>query len=208
MRTCIRTGPERVRHPQTVAGVKTDCYVTILRDMRRFVDSKGGSHVELWQGESGFPSWFPANHWLYDEGFCKEGWQSQANQAKWLLRRFVTDRRAGLAVSSFYQAADISRHYSMATTTQKHPAEHGILNGWTYAPKMSYYALGHYNALLAALAPKEPVLVDLLRGGVYTVESSCRDSRDPSAAGRVTYANLPLVDYPLLLADRSLVPAR
>ena len=262
--------PERVRHPQTVAGIQTDFFVPIMRDVRRFIDSKGGSHVELWQGESGFPSWFPQNHWLYDKGFCQEGWQSQANQAKWLLRRFVTDRRAGLAVSSFYQAADISRHYSMATTTQRHPAEHGILNGWTYAPKMSYYALGHYNALLAtaahdesvevslsvpkgagaetaatafraadgkplflyyaafdfsksyvgcsyrarlnaalavpaALAPREPVLVDLLRGGVYAVESCGREDRDPPAGCRATYTNLPLVDYPLLLADRSAV---
>ena len=254
--------PERVRHPQILAGVETDDYVSILRDMRRFVDSKGGSHVELWQGESGFPSWFPQDHWLYDKGFCQEGWQSQANQAKWLLRRFVTDRRAGLAISSFYHAADISRHYSMATTTQRHPAEHGILNGWTYKPKMSYYALGHYNALLAtaahdesvevslsvpkgagagtvamafraadgnplflyyaafdfsktyvgcsyrarlnavlavpaALAPKEPVLVDLLRGGVYAIGNVRRDGET------VVFEGLPLVDYPLAIAERS-----
>ena len=152
--------------------------------------------------------------------------------------------------------ADISRHYSMALTTQKHPAEHGIVNGWTYKPKMSCHAFAHYNALLAtakydesvtvsvtpaldagaptvatafraadgkplflyyaafdfsgsytgtcytarcdaklsvpsALAPKDPVLVDMLRGGVYSVSS---------------FAKLPLVDYPLILADRPQVP--
>ena len=42
-----------------------------------------------------------------------------------------------------------------------------------------------------ALAPKDPVLVDMLRGGVYSVSS---------------FAKLPLVDYPLILADRSQVP--
>ena len=253
--------PERLRHEQRVATESTDDYVAILRDMRKFIDSKGGSHVEIWQGESGFPSWFPESHCLYPRGVCKEGWQSQANQAKWMLRRYVTDRRAGIARSSFYQMADISRHYSMSNITRKHPAEHGILNGWTYKPKMSYYAFGNYNALLATakydasvetsvspssdggaptvsaafrsadgspfflyytafdfslsytgacytarcdakltvpsqLAPKNPVLVDMLRGGVYEVSSRIE------ANGNVTFEGLPLVDYPLVLADR------
>ena len=256
--------PERLRHQQKIAAESTDDFVDILRDMRRFIDSKGGSHVEIWQGESGFPSWFPNSHWLYPKGVCKEGWQSQANQAKWMLRRFITDRRAGIVRSSFYQMADISRHYSMATTTQKHPAEHGILNGWTYEPKMSYFAFGHWNAIFAAsrydesssarlevpsgagaktfspvfrmadgspfvayyagfdfsrsyegksyaartdaalsmpsaLAPKDPVLVDMLRGGVYAVASR------KAEGDKVTFSGLPLVDYPLVLAERASV---
>ena len=254
-------------------------YLARIRGVREFIDKHGGRRVELWQGESGFPSWFPAGHFLYGKkrGVCKEGWQSQANQAKWLLRRFVTDRRAGIARSSFFQMADISRHYSMATVTKKHPAEHGIVNGWTYKPKMSCRAFGNYNALLAtakhdgsikvsltpssdagapavatafraadgkplflyyaafdfsgsytgtcytarcdaklsvpaALAPKEPVLVDMLRGGVYSASSCGRAGARPSQLdnGRpahcndcVTFSNLPLVDYPLVLADRS-----
>ena len=175
--------------------------------------------------------------------------------------------------------ADISRHYSMALTTQKHPAEHCIVNGWTYKPKMSCRAFGNYNALLAtarhdvsvavsvapasdagaptvattfraangaplflyytaydfsgsytgtcytarcdakltvpaALAPKDPVLVDMLRGGVYAVavdgRAGARPFRDRHASGdeRVTFANLPLVDYPLVLCDRSAVKFR
>ena len=31
----------------------------------------------------------------------------------------------------------------------EHPAEHGIMNGWTYEQKMSYYAMSNWNALLA-----------------------------------------------------------
>ena len=252
--------PERLRHAQKVATESTDDYVAVLNDMRAFIDAKGGKHVEIWQGEAGFPSWFPESHWLYPRGVCKAGWQSQANQAKWMLRRFVTDRRAGIARSSFYQMADISRHYSMSNITRKHPAEHGILNGWTYQPKMSYHAFGNYNALLATakydasvgtsvspssdggvptvsaafrtangspiflyytafdfsgnytgtcytarcdaeltvpakIAPQNPVLVDMLRGGVYEVSSRIEVN------GTVTFAGLPLVDYPLVLAD-------
>ena len=247
-------------------------FLARTRDARAFIDARGGRHVEIWQGESGYPSWFPAKHWLYgkNKDVCREGWQSQANQAKWLLRRFVTDRRAGIVRSSFFQMADVSRHYSMATVTKKHPAEHGIVNGWTYRPKMSCAAFGHYNALLAtakhdasakvslapeadggaptvaaafraadgsplflyyaafdfsgsytgtcytarcdakltvpsALAPKDPVLVDMLRGGVYAVAVDGRAGAQPSRDGTVTFDGLPLVDYPLVLADRAAV---
>ena len=150
----------------------------------------------------------------------------------------------------------------MATTTQKHPAEHGILNGWTYEPKMSYHAFGNWNAIFATskydesvsvkldvpsgagaktftsvfrmadgtpfvayyagfdfsrayegkcyaartdavlavpaeIAPKDPVLVDMLRGGVYSVSSRKADG------DFVTFSGLPLVDYPLVLASRA-----
>ena len=256
--------PESIRPKWRIATCDSIDYVTVLKEVRAFIDAHGGKHLEIWQGEAGFASWFPENHQLWVPGICKEGWQSQANQAKWLLRRFITDRRAGIARSSFFQMADISRHYSMATVTKKHPAEHGIVNGWTYKPKMSYWAFGHYNALLAtarhdesvavsltpaadagaptvattfrtpgdaplfiyytafdfsgnytgtcytarcdakltlpaALAPKDPVLVDMLRGGVYAVSNRLRLQE----GDHVTFSGLPLVDYPLLVADRS-----
>ncbi len=255
--------PENFRGQQRVASKGTEpAYVKGIADMRAFIDAHGGRHVAIWQGESGFPSWFPKNHWLFPRGVCKAGWQSQANQAKWLLRRWLTDRRAGQQVSSFYHTSDIVSHYSMSHTTQAHPAEHGIVDGWTHEPKMSYYALGHYNALFAtawpdasvdvaltpsadqgvkttaclfrdaagrplflyytpfnfaqnyqgkcyaprtdatlsvpeALAPRQPVLVDMLRGGVYALANSRREN------GRVIFTGLPLTDYPLVLTDRA-----
>ena len=258
--------PEAYRHSQTLAKIDPKrSFVAAQRAVRKIIDENGGRHIEIWQGEAGYPSWLHKDHWLFAKGVCQHGWQSQANQAKWLLRRFLTDRRAGFARTSFYQACDISRLYSMATITRPHPAEHGVLNGWTYEPKMSYYAFGHYNALFAtarvdetvpvtvtpetdadnpvqtvafrtaegalrfvyyvpadygetyvgkgyrartdatltlpaAVAPKDPVLVDPLRGGVYSV------GRVRAADGSVVYADLPLVDYPLVLADRTTVP--
>ena len=258
--------PERLRSPYAPPdGPETDDFVLAAQAEREFMDAHGGRHVEFWNGESGCPSWFHANHWLFPTGVCQEGWQSQANQAKWLLRRFVTDRRAGFARSSFYQTADISRVYSMGIMTRPHPAEHGILNGWTYAPKMSYRAFGHYNALLATAtndatlpvvlspeadgetptvaaafrtadgaplflyyaafdfsgnylgscyaarldatltvpadaAPAHPVLVDMLRGGVYSVASRT------TADGTASFSGLPLTDYPLVLMDADDVP--
>ena len=256
--------PEIIKRVQKLPSGETTDYITALKYVRSFIDAHGGKHVDIWQGESGFPSWFPENHQAWVPGVCKEGWQSQANQAKWLLRRFVTDRRAGIVRTSFFQMADISRQYSMATLTKKHPAEHGIVNGWTYKPKMSYWAFENYNSLLAtarhddsvavslapaadagaptvattfrtptgdplfiyytafdfsgnytgicytarcdakltvpaALAPKDPVLVDMLRGDVYSVANRTKDG------GSVTFPGLPLVDYPIVVADRSQV---
>ena len=259
--------PESYRGQQQVATLGEEPnFVHEMAWVRNFFDTHGAKHVELWQGESGFPSWFPKGHWLFPKGVCQEGWQSQSNQAKWLLRRWLTDRRAGIAVSSFYQASDIVRRYSMGVTTRPHPAEHGVLNGWTHEPKMSYFALGHYNAIFATatydsttavrLSPEEdasvktlafamrcnrgkgtaatyfvyytpfdisqsytghvyaartdavltvsrqcalrdPVLVDMLRGGVYAV--SYRSDQDDT----VVYFGLPLTDYPLVLTERT-----
>ena len=263
--------PELYRGQQrvTTRGQEPD-FVREMAWVRDFMDTHGAKHVEFWQGESGFPSWFPNSHWLFPRGVCQEGWQSQANQAKWLLRRWLTDRRAGFARSSFFQACDITRHYSMATTTQKHPAEHGVLNGWTKEPKMSYYALANWNTLFASAtydatvpvtvspvtdagvqtkgfaftrtisqsqqsnnlflvyyapfdfslsytgkvyrartdaqvavpveqAPKDPVLVDLLRGGVYTVPAGVHEGE------QIVFKGLPLVDYPLVLIAREAI---
>ena len=253
------TKPEILRNPYVAPdGTEIRDFVLAARAEREFVDAHGGRHVEFWNGESGMPSWFPAKHWLFDDGVCQEGWQSQANQAKWLLRRFATDRMAGFARSSLFQAADISRHYAMAMKVQTHPAEHGLLNGWTYEPKMSCHAMGHWNALLAtaafdpgiavsfspvedagtrtvaaafraangsplflywaafdiggnytgscyearrdaaltvpaAIAPKKPVLVDLLRGGVYAIGNARREG------DTAVFEGLPLTDYPLAI---------
>ena len=239
-------------------------YVEAMKWSRAFIDAHGGSHVELWQGESGYPTRFKERHWLFypNSASCRDGWRSEANQAKWLLRRFAIDRICGLARSSFYQMADISRQYAMGISTQTVVPTHGLLDGWTYEPRMSYRAFANWNALLAtaksdagaavslapaedagaktvaaalrtedgrtlfiywcafdfsysyvgkcykgrrdaaltvpaALAPKEPVLVDLLRGGVYVIGNVRRDGET------VVFEGLPLVDYPLAIAERS-----
>lgn len=57
-------------------------------------------------------------------------------------------------------------------------------------------------AVPEAVAPEDPVLVDLLRGGVYAVASGRREGN------RTVFAGLPLVDYPLVLAPRAAVPLK
>lgn len=229
--------------------------------LREAFDTAGGTSVELWQGEAGYPSWVPKNHWLFGKKNLP-GITSQANQAKWILRRFATDFRAHLARSSIFQAVDIVRGYKMSHTTQRWPARHGLIDGFTYTRKAAWWAMGHWNAVMAgtecddaakvdvasgcaekdalpqpvgcvfrgpdgarilyylpvefdaqfpgamtarvtvsaADAPKEAVVVDLLRGGVYDVAG--RVVKD----GRVTFTDLPITDYPVVLAERSRLP--
>lgn len=102
--------------------------------LRRTLDENGGRKVELRQGESGYASWFPENHWL---GVYVT--ESERNQAVWMLRRYFTDLSLGMTRSTFFQTVDMmGREYRLSNVTRKNPARHGILNGLTYTPKLSY----------------------------------------------------------------------
>lgn len=102
-----------------------------ISNLRRTLDRYGHKTCEIWQGESGFPSWFPENHFYHP---TKQG--SEHQQAVWMLRRFFLDMQAGMKMSSYFQMADMwEKAYEMARKTQKKPAAQGIVNGLTYTPK-------------------------------------------------------------------------
>ena len=140
--------PEMARGEQRDPNGRLWDYEGQIAALKAIFAKEGRPQVEIWQAESGFPSWFKANHWLL--GKNPEGYGCQEWQAKWLLRRYLTDRRAGCDSTSFYACADICRVYSMAMTTQTHPAEHGLLDSRRgYVRKASHRALSVYNATLA-----------------------------------------------------------
>ncbi len=113
--------------------------------LRRLLDENGGKNVALWQGEAGFPSWFPAGHWLPPYVL-----ESERNQAVWMLRRYFIDFSNGIQISSFFQMADMmGKEYKMSNVTRKNPARHGILNGLTYTPKLSYGTMRNLSALFS-----------------------------------------------------------
>ena len=109
--------------------------------LRRTLDSSGGSHVELWQGEGGYASCFPEKHWLPPYVL-----KSERNQAVWMLRRYFMDFSSGLKVSSFFQMADMTNNYQTGDKVRKNPAQHGILDGVDYTPKLSYRTMQHLTA--------------------------------------------------------------
>ncbi len=127
-------------------------YRAHVEAIRRAFRAAGAGHVELWQGESGFASWFPENHWLHPSVL-----ESERNQAVWQLRRYVLDMSLGMQRSSFFQAVDMmGKDYVMGDTTRKNPARHGILNGVTYTPKLSYYTFQRLATLFdGGTAPAE-----------------------------------------------------
>lgn len=151
-------------------GVSWD-FTGQIAAVRELFAEAGNPQVEIWQAEAGFPSWFKANHWLI--GKNREGFGCEEWQAKWLLRRFLCDRRAGCASTSFYAGADICRSYSMATLTQAHPAEHGLLDSRRgYVRKASHRAMSVYNATLA-----EATFVSTRKVGEVIVDEYERNGR-------------------------------
>ena len=114
-------------------------YPKFVASLRRIIDENGGKHVELWQGEAGFPSWFPPVHPQLEPYV----FESEHNQAIWMLRRYFTDIALGMKKSSFFQMADMMSVYKMGNATKKNPARHGILDGVNYQPKLSYKTMQH-----------------------------------------------------------------
>lgn len=103
--------------------------------LRKMLDTRGMQHVELWQGEGGYPSWAYKGRWLAPETGC----DSERSQAVWQLRRFFLDVYNGIKLSSFFMMADVwEKPYAKAVEVLEKPAAHGILNGLTYTPKKSY----------------------------------------------------------------------
>lgn len=136
------TAPEHLMHWDAKMS-----YVEAIEAIRRGFAANGAPAVEVWNGESGYNYWFPKNHWLYGN---KEEICSAGAPAKWLLRRFLTDRRAGCARSSFFQIVDMVKPYAKSSTVWKRPPRGGLLDGDDYTPRMSWYALRNYNALFPA----------------------------------------------------------
>lgn len=136
-------------------------YANEVAALRRLLDTHGGAHVKLWQGESGYASHFPPGHWLHPTVL-----DSERNQAKWLLRRFVTDQRAGMERTSFFQMVDMTaRPYQMGATTNTDPARHGILHGGSYEPKEAYYAIRNYAAVFDADTVRADLYASVTFGG-------------------------------------------
>lgn len=114
-------------------------YDMIVKTYKRQFAAAGAPNIKIWQGESGYPSWSPKNHWL--RTYVKD---SELNQAKWLLRRYLTDFGNGIEKSSFFQMVDLgAKIYKMARLTQAKPARHGLVDAFEFKPKLSHNALSH-----------------------------------------------------------------
>ena len=136
---------------------------------RKFLDESGYAHVDIWQGEAGYPSWAYEGHWLVHEGT-----DAERPQAVWLPRRFFNDLKAGCAMSSFFQMADMwEKPYPKARDVLQKCAGHGILHGLTYEKKESHRTISIMAHLLSGdiALSAEPFTVE-----AEGVEAACKAS--------------------------------
>lgn len=212
--------------------------VTGLREMLAACNKK----VRLWQGENGCPSQGGPE----SAGALSNLDWDERKQAKWVLRRILSDLRLEVELTSYFHTVDLVGY--RGKTNFK-----GLLRGTDYSPKPAYFAYQSLCTLFAGKVrhvdqvpelldqkrmnlvdavfecegrllyswwypadlfrpwePREmtvqitlpkgaqleaPVLIDPLSQRIY------RFPRVELAEGQVTLKRLPLLDYPLLVAD-------
>lgn len=207
--------------------------------------------IRLWQGENGCPSKGGGDS---VGALSNLEWDEQ-RQAKWLLRRILTDLRLGAELTSYFHTVDLVGY--RGKTNYK-----GLLRGADYTPKPAFFAYQSLCALFDArtqatnelrwesfdagglppedaakiryatfvrngagmaaywypanlqtgwqpgvvglrltvpdgIAMEQPVLLDPLTGQAYDLTDAELDGNAVALQG------LPLMDYPLIIADRS-----
>ena len=106
----------------------------------------------LWQGENGAPS---TNN---STGALRQYQWDEGRQAKWLLRRLLTDIRLGVELTSYFQTVDMV-NYVWSSGQSGQTNSKGVLRGHDYTPKASYYALQYLCAVFdAGTQPAEYLL--------------------------------------------------
>jgi hypothetical protein len=104
-------------------------------DYIRSILSQFAPHVKLWQGECGCPSQTSGHHDTWMGLFNMD----EKKQAKWLLRRLLTDLALDFALVSYFHIADLMEsEYRQASGKVRPPVMMGILNGNSYTPKIAY----------------------------------------------------------------------
>lgn len=127
----------------------------IVETWKRQFALHGNPRIEIWMGESGYPSWAPEDHWI---GVYRHN--APENQAKWLLRRYLCDMESGISLTSFFQMVDLTaKPYQMAEKLQEpsRVARHGLVDGFEYEPKPSHAALSHFAAVFDCDTVKCPL---------------------------------------------------
>ncbi len=120
--------------------------------------------LELWQGENGAPS-------RSDGGYALSEFEwNETRQAKWLLRRLLTDLKLKIELTSFLHITDMHNYVGQAGMMAKINYK-GLLHGKTYMPKPSYFAYQNLCAMFdAEIKPADFVIRSIGRDAddVYT----------------------------------------
>jgi hypothetical protein len=131
-------------------------YANDVRSIRGLVD-RYRPGMPLWQGENGAPSFGGG------EGALSNFEWNEQSQAKWLLRRLVTDLGLGIEVTSYFLIVDIVNYIRREGQTGKTNPK-GVLRGNEYTRKPSYFALQNLCTLFDAETQPADFLIRLERG--------------------------------------------
>ena len=132
-------------------AIPEDNYETDLNAFRGLIEryKKG---VGLWQGENGAPSTNTS------AGALRQYEWDETRQAKWLLRRILTDLALHVEVTSYFQTVDMV-NYIWGSGASGATNSKGVLRGVEYTPKPSYYAYRNVCALFDAESRRADLLL-------------------------------------------------
>jgi hypothetical protein len=158
-------------------GVPEENYENDLRAFRGIINRyKPG--MPIWQGENGAPS---TNN---STGALRELEWDEARQARWLLRRLMTDLALDVEVSSYFQTVDMV-NYVWSSGQSGMTNSKGVLRGREYTPKASYYALQNLCAIVDSDLKRTDLLV---RAGGPGIDSIALRTASFVKKGRPVYA--------------------
>lgn len=117
-------------------------YAAELRTFRGMI-ARHKSGISIWQGENGAPSTADS------AGALRNLPWNEDRQAKWLLRRILTDLAQEIELTSYFHTVDMV-NYVWNTGASGQTNAKGLLRGNDYTPKPSYYAYRNVCALFDA----------------------------------------------------------
>jgi hypothetical protein len=103
-------------------------YETEIRALRELIAAQKQG-IEIWQGENGCPS----QGGKQSAGALANLQWDELRQAKWLLRRILSDLRLGVELTSYYHTVDLVGYRGLTNFK-------GLLRGADYSPKPAFYA--------------------------------------------------------------------
>jgi polysaccharide biosynthesis protein PslG len=109
-------------------------YASEVATLRAMI-ARFGKPIPLWQGENGAPS---AND--NNTGALSHLDWNEERQAKWLLRRILSDLSLGIELTSYFHTADFINYVRASGPTGLNNFK-GILSARDYTPKPSFFAL-------------------------------------------------------------------
>ena len=109
-----------------------ELYFPQMAEFIRRLIAESGRPITLWQGENGRPS---------NTIMTKRGWKAtEGSQARYLTRRYLTDLRLKIEMSSYFLICDLGNGYAGKDKVHSQ----GIIDGTdpeNYRPKLAYRAM-------------------------------------------------------------------